>query len=37
MLPPLEQIKARIEAAIPGAAVEIIPNDAPSNQPSLIT
>ena len=32
----IEQIKARIEAAVPGARLEIIPNDAPSNQPSLL-
>lgn len=32
----LEQIKARIESAVPGADVRIIPNDAPSNQPSLL-
>jgi len=31
----LEQIKARIEAAIPGAQVQIVPNDSPANQPSL--
>jgi NADH-quinone oxidoreductase subunit C len=32
----LEQIKSRIEAAIPGARLEIIPNDSPANQPSLL-
>jgi NADH-quinone oxidoreductase subunit C len=32
----LEQIKARIEAAAPGARVEIIPNGSPANQPSLL-
>lgn len=32
----LEQIKARLLAAIPGLRAEIIPNDAPSNQPSLL-
>jgi NADH-quinone oxidoreductase subunit C len=32
----LSQIKSRIEAAIPGAKVEIIPNPAPANQPSLL-
>lgn len=31
----LEQIKARVEAAIPGARVELIPNDSPSGQRSL--
>src|ERR1700722_2702361 len=32
----LEQIKARIEAAVPGARVEIVPNSSPANQPSLL-
>lgn len=32
----LEQIKARIEAAVPGAKVEIIANDSPSAQCSLL-
>ena len=32
----LEQIKARIEAAAPGARVEIVPNASPANQPSLL-
>ena len=32
----LEQIKARIEAAVTGAQVEIIPNPGPANQPSLL-
>jgi NADH-quinone oxidoreductase subunit C len=36
MLPPLEQIKTSIEAAVPGARLEIVPNDTPANQPSLI-
>lgn len=31
----LEQIKARIEATVPGARLEIIPNDSPSGQRSL--
>jgi NADH-quinone oxidoreductase subunit C len=31
----LEQIKSRIEAAVPGAVLEIIPNDSPSGQRSL--
>jgi NADH-quinone oxidoreductase subunit C len=31
----LEQIKARIEAAIPGAIVEIVQNASPSQQHSL--
>ena len=31
----LEQIKERIEAAVPGAVVGIVPNDCPSNQRSL--
>ena len=32
----LEQIKARIEAAVAGARLEIIPNDSPAKQPSLL-
>jgi NADH-quinone oxidoreductase subunit C len=32
----LEEIKARAEAAVPGAKVEIIPNGSPANQPSLL-
>src|SRR5579871_584752 len=32
----LEQIKSRIEAAIPGASIQIIPNESPSAQISLL-
>ncbi len=32
----LEEIKARIEAAVPGASVTIIANPSPANQPSLL-
>ena len=32
----LEQIKARVEAAIAGAKVEIVPNDSPSGQRTLL-
>jgi NADH-quinone oxidoreductase subunit C len=32
----LEQIRSRIEAAIPGAQLQIIPNDSPSAQTSLL-
>jgi NADH-quinone oxidoreductase subunit C len=32
----LEQIKSRIEAAVPGARVEIVSNDSPSGQRSLL-
>ena len=32
----LDQIKSRIEAAVPGARVEIIPNSSPSGQRSLL-
>jgi NADH-quinone oxidoreductase subunit C len=32
----LEQIKASIESAVPGAKLEIIPNDSPSAQRSLL-
>ncbi len=33
---PLEEIKARAEAAVPGAKLEIIANASPANQPSLL-
>lgn len=32
----LEQIKARIETAVSGASVTIVPNTSPANQPSLL-
>ena len=32
----LDQIKLRIEAAVPGAQVQVVPNDSPANQPSLL-
>ena len=32
----LEEIKARVEQAVPGARLEIIPNPGPANQPSLL-
>lgn len=32
----LEEIKARVERAIPGAGLEIVPNPGPANQPSLL-
>ena len=32
----LEQIKSRIESAVPGVKLEIIPNDSPSGQRSLL-
>jgi len=32
----LEQIKTRIETAVPGARIEIVPNPGPANQPSLL-
>jgi NADH-quinone oxidoreductase subunit C len=32
----LEQIKARAEAAVPGAKIDIVPNLGPANQPSLL-
>lgn len=35
MLPALDQLKSRIEGAVAGARVEIIPNDSPAQQPSL--
>ena len=36
MMESLEEIKARIEAAVPAAAISIIPNPGPANQPSLL-
>jgi NADH-quinone oxidoreductase subunit C len=32
----LEEIKLRIESAVPGAAIELLPNDSPSAQRSLL-
>ena len=32
----LEQIKARAEAAVPEARIDIVPNPGPANQPSLL-
>lgn len=32
----LEAIRARAEAAVPGARLELIPNDSPARQPSLL-
>ena len=32
----LEHIKARIENAVPGAILQIAPNESPANQPSLV-
>jgi len=32
----LEQIKARLEAGVPGAQIQIVPNAGPANQPSLL-
>ena len=32
----LEQLRARIAAAIPDATIEIVPNPGPANQPSLL-
>jgi NADH-quinone oxidoreductase subunit C len=32
----LEEIKMRVEAAVPGADISIIPNPGPANQPSLL-
>src|SRR6266446_7624653 len=36
MMETLDQIKARLEAAIPGVRLEIIPNDSPAKQPSIL-
>src|SRR6266550_8633224 len=35
-MPPLEDIKARIETAVPGANIELVPNPSPSGQASLL-
>lgn len=35
-LPPLEEIKSRIQAAVPGAEVSILSNDSPCAQHSLL-
>ena len=32
----LDEIKARIEDAVPGAKIDIVPNPGPANQPSLL-
>jgi NADH-quinone oxidoreductase subunit C len=32
----IEEMKARLEAAVPGVRLEIIPNDSPAKQPSLL-
>ena len=32
----LEQIKTRVEAAVPGAKIDIIPNPGPAQQSSLL-
>lgn len=36
MLPGIDQLKAKIEAVVPNARLEIIPNDTPAAQPSLL-
>ena len=33
---PLEQIKARVEAAVPGAKIDVVVNPGPANQSSLL-
>lgn len=35
-LPPVEDIKAQIEAGVPGASVTVVPNGSPSAQHSLL-
>ena len=32
----LEEIKARLEAGVPGAQLQLVPNESPANQPSLL-
>jgi len=36
MIPEIEQLKTRIEAGVPGARLEIIPNDTPAAQTSIL-
>ena len=36
MMQSLNEIKARIEAAIPGAKIDFVPNASPSQQSSLL-
>src|SRR5687767_1325497 len=36
MLPTIDQLKSHIESAVSGAKVELLPNDTPAAQPSLI-
>jgi NADH-quinone oxidoreductase subunit C len=36
MLPSIDQLKARVESAVAGTELEILPNDTPAAQPSLI-
>ena len=36
MLPSIDQLKSRIESVVPGAKVEVLPNDSLAAQPSLI-
>src|SRR5437879_3087535 len=36
MMDSFDQIKARIEAAVPGARIDIVPNASPSKQSSLL-
>lgn len=36
MLPTIDQLKARIEGAVEGAKIDVLPNDTPAAQPSLI-
>jgi NADH-quinone oxidoreductase subunit C len=36
MIPPLEQLKTRVEQCVPGARLEIIPNANPANESSLL-
>lgn len=36
MLPQLDTLARRIQDAVPGARVEIVPNDSPAAQPSLL-
>lgn len=36
MVPAIEELKRKIETGVPGATVDILPNDTPAAQPSLL-
>src|ERR1700756_1521058 len=36
MMESVDEIKTRIEAAVPGAKIDLVPNPGPANQPSFL-